>query len=94
MIMWRKRFALVAVVLVTVVACGPDVGSINISACMRECNAVAKHCLDESNARLDACKPGDQLCQRTAIHDTETCMTDALDCISTCVDVMEKKLKE
>lgn len=94
MIMWRKRFALLAVVLVAVLACGPDVGSINISECMRGCNTVAKQCLDDANSRLDACKPGDQLCQRTAIHDSEACMTGALDCISTCVDVMEKKLKE
>ena len=93
MIMWRKRFAFVAVVLVTVLACGPDVGSINISECMRGCNAEAKRCLDESNERLDACGEN-TLCQRSAIHDTEACMTGALDCISTCVDVMEKKLKE
>lgn len=73
-------------------ACGPDLGSIDLSTCMRDCNGGAKSCLDGTNDRLDRC--GDAVCQRSAVDDSERCLTSCLSCISDCVAAMEQTLKK
>lgn len=95
--MWRSRFtlaSLVAFVLLAPAACGPDLGDIHLSDCIKDCNGVAKQCMDDSEKKLLACPKDDSLCQYTAVHESEACLTTCLDCIDVCVAETEKTLKK
>ena len=96
MIMWRKRITLasVALLLAIVPSCGPDLGDIHLSDCMKDCNSVAKTCLDASDKKLEACAPDDKVCQLQTVHESEACLTSCLDCIDVCVAETEKTLKK
>lgn len=96
MIMWRNRciLALLALMAFLVPACGPDLSNIDLSGCTKDCNGVAKQCLDDTNKKLDTCAPDDVLCQRQALHDSEACLTTCLDCLSVCIKETEDQLKK
>lgn len=90
--MKHKTVVIAAIACLLLGACGPNVGNIELSTCMRSCNGDAKACLDGTNERLDAC--GDAVCQRSAVDDSERCLTSCLSCISDCVAAMEQTLKK
>lgn len=97
MIMWRSRITLASFIVLSCVigpsvGCGPDLSDLDLSGCMKDCNAVAKQCLDVTEKRLDACAPEDDQCRLDAVHDSEVCLTTCLDCISTCVEETERTL--
>lgn len=96
MIMWRSRSTLAALVtlVLLVPSCGPSLGDIRVSDCMKVCNDTSKGCLDKSQIKLESCVPDDRVCQATSIHDTEMCLTTCLDCIDQCVADMENTLKK
>ena len=95
MIMWRKRITLasVALFLVLVPSCGPNLGDIHLSDCMKDCNAVARQCLDTADKKLETCA-NDQTCLLTAVKESESCLTTCLDCTSACVAETERTLKQ
>lgn len=94
--MWRNRFIIASLAVLACVApaCGPDLSDIDLSGCTKDCNAVAKQCLEDSNAKLDLCPPDDPLCQRSALHELEACLTSCLDCVAVCIEQTEDKLKD
>jgi hypothetical protein len=97
MIMWHSRIiiaSVVALAALTISSCGPNLDNLDLSGCTKECNKVARQCLDDANARLDACVPDDALCQRQALHDSEACLTSCLDCLSVCIEETEDQLKD
>lgn len=96
MIMWRSRFIIASLALMAAISpssCGPDLGDIHLSECMKGCNDVAKQCLDDSNAKLEKCG-SDQACSLATVKESEACMTSCLDCIDACVADTEKTLKK
>lgn len=97
MIMWRQRLVIAALALTAALspsACGPDLKGLNISGCMKDCNTVAKQCLDDSDKKLETCAPDDKVCQLSTIHESEACLTSCLDCIDQCVKAGEDQIKK
>jgi len=85
--------ALIAGVCFSVSSCGPDLSKLRLSDCMDACNATTKLCLNEAEARDEACSEFDIDCQKKSIKDSEKCLTDALSCVGTCTHEAETTLK-
>ena len=71
----------------------PDIKQIHLAKCMKDCSAVIRRCLDESEARLNQCPPKDEVCNRNEGHESKICVINGLECINTCVADAEKIIK-
>lgn len=89
----KKFLVILAVTLFVAAACVPNISDLNLSGCMKECNATAKSCLDAADAKLTKCM-GEDICQKLALDDSKRCLTEGMDCIAVCVEIAEQKLKE
>lgn len=97
MIMWRNRLSIASLAVLAALlfpSCGPNLDDLDLSGCTKGCNEVAKQCLDDANKKLDACAPDDALCMRSALHESEACLTSCLDCLSACIEETEDQLKD
>lgn len=93
--LWGGRLSVRYAVFLFVVSCAvPDVGSIDLSSCVRVCADVLDACLTRVDEELRECPDAGDECREDKAGAAHKCLSEALDCVSVCVEDAERVLKE